>query len=190
MNLNPYASPALPAAEPGMISQFITSRRLVVILARWALICTVSAAPSFFWGCVLHHQVQQVMGMIAGVVVFILGYTMVECSAAYRRVVLWPHVRKTVWIGYGTRLAMSIIFPIALFVDMWTGMLSVMLIQSIAHKSDTAENASFLVVFLTTLVQGTLLNVVLFAYMALVWCIVWLCAKLWKGKGTESLEGE
>lgn len=159
-----------------MISQFVTSRRLTAILARWTLICVVSAGPSFFWGCVLHHQFEHIVGMIAGIAVFILGYTMVECSTAYRRVIRWPHVRRTVWIGYGTRLAMSIIFPIALMVDFWTGAISFSVVQSLT--SDDPDNASFFIVFLTTIVQGTLLNVVLFAYMALVWCLVWLVARL------------
>lgn len=187
MNLNPYASPALPAADPEMISQFISGRRLMVILARWTFICTVSAAPSFFWGCVLHHQLRHILAMIAGIVVFILVYTMVECSAAYRRVIAWPHMRRTFWIGYGTRLTISIIFPIALFVDTWTGMLSVMLIESNAVGGNPSENASFLIVFLTTMVQGTLLNIVLFAYMSLVWCVIWTASKLWNSNRVPAL---
>jgi hypothetical protein len=183
LKFNPYASPAAPAADPGMISQFITSRRLVAILARWTLICTVSAAPSFFWGCVLHHQFQHIMGMMAGIIVFILGYTLVECSVAYRRVIHWPHVRTMVWIGYGTRLTISIIFPIAIVVDAWTGMLSIAIVQPGSFEG--AGESGFLIVLLTTIVQGTFLNVVLFGYMGLVWCVVWLVAKL-RGRTGDS----
>jgi len=168
-----------------MIAQFITSRKLIAILARWTLICTVSAGPSFFWGCVLHHQIQHIMGMIVGIVLFILGYTMVECSAAYRRVIRWPHVRRTIWIGYGTRLVMSIIFPIALMVDMWTGIIAVGLIE--LPLSQGGSERSFFLVLLTTLIQGTLLNVVLFVYMGLVWIVVCSVAVISKRPGTESL---
>ena len=178
MNLNPYASPAAQAAEPGVISRFLTSRQLAAILLRWTFICCVSAAPSFFWGCVLHHALQHILGMIAGILVFILGYTLFECSSAYRRVIRWPHVRTTVWIGYGTRLTISIIFPIALMVDVWTGMISVAIMEP--ATLDGATDAGFLIVFLTTVLQGTLLNVVLFSYMGLVWFLVWLIACLWR----------
>ncbi len=178
MNFNPYASPASTPTDPGMISQFMSSRRLVAILARWTLICTVSAAPSFSYGCFLHHQPQHILGMIAGVVVFILGYTLVEASAAYRRVIRWRHVRTMVWIGYGTRVAISIIFPFAIVIDVWTGMLSVLIVNP--GYIDGKSGAGFLSVFLTTLVQGTFLNVVLLAYMGVVWCILWLAAKLWR----------
>ena len=74
--------------------------------------------------------------------------------------------------------------------DMWTGMISVMLVEASAFEGNSAENASFLIVFLTTIVQGTLLNVVLFAYMALVWCVVWMVAKLWNWNSAPTrLEG-
>ncbi len=179
MHLNPYSPPELATAEPGVVKSFLTSRRLLTIVARWTLICAVSAGPSFFWGCVLHHQAPQVTGMLCGILVFILGYTWIECSPVYRRVIRWPHVRTTVWIGYGTRLAISIIFPIAIFVDGLLGVCSMTIVQPSSMGEMRGEaDVGFLLVFLTTVVQGILLNLVLFAYMSLVWCLVWMIAQL------------
>ena len=114
------------------------------------------------------------MGMICGILVFVLAYTVVECTHYYQQIVTRPHIHRTVLIGYGTRILISIIFPVGLAVDMMTGVLSVAIIQNVspAHSIDLPESGaavSAFAVFLTTVVQGILLNVMLFAYMILVY---------------------
>ena len=86
-----------------------------------------------------------------------------------------PHVRRTLLIGYGTRLLMSLLFPLGLTLDMFLGVIAVSLVEtamSIPYGSD-ASRLTFAVVFVTTLVQGVLLNLVLVAYMALIFAVQW-----------------
>jgi hypothetical protein len=134
-------------------------------LGRWTLICTISAAPSFFWGCAINRGPHAIAGMLAGIFVFVLGYTLIECTYYYQQIITRPYVHRTALIGYGTRILISVIFPIGLFVDMFTGMLSVSFIESIFATSERGPNAGFLPVFLTTLVQGVLLNALLLVYI-------------------------
>ena len=137
--------------------------------------CGLSAAPSFFWGCTLHHATEHISAMLCGVGVFVLLYTALECSSVYRQLIDAPHVRRTLLIGYGTRLLMSLLFPVGLTLDMFLGVIAVSLVEtamSIPYGSD-ASRLTFAVVFVTTLVQGVLLNLVLVAYMALIFAVQW-----------------
>ena len=115
--------------------------------------------------------------MLAGILVFIGIYTVAECSPLYQRVSNRPHMRRTLIVGYGTRMAISIIFPIGLMVDMFTGVLAVAVVQETLFQTDGVQDALVLAVFLTTLVQGLLLNLILMAYMLVVFAAQWLWSK-------------
>jgi hypothetical protein len=62
-------------------------------------------------------------------------------------------------------------------VDMFVGALSLSLVESLALFG-VSEAPSFLQVFVTTLVQGVLLNIVLLGYMTAVYGILRLIAAL------------
>lgn len=138
-------------------------------LCRWTLICAISAAPSFFWGCALHAEPQHLAGMVCGILFFVLAYTVIECTHYYHQIMSLPHVHRTAVLGFGTRILISVIFPIGLFVDMFTGTWSVALVQDLFPASQGFSHgraaASFLQVFTTTIVQGALLNGLLLIYM-------------------------
>lgn len=118
--------------------------------------------------------------MIAGIVVFIVLYVLVERTQRVQRILSWRFARRTAWIGYGTRIAASIIFPIGMFPDVFCGMFSLgfsgwlfggntmMALRSEQTTFDESYAMVFTEFMLTTIVQGVLLNVVLFGYMIFV----------------------
>jgi hypothetical protein len=178
MTINPYAAPRI--LPPGICdeSQLWTPVRPLRSLARWTLICAISAAPSFFWGCGLHRELHHIAGMLCGIGVFVLAYTALECTQAYHQVMRLPYVYRTVLIGYGTRIAISILFPLGLALDMVVGVFSVTLVEDSFVVSASLENldysaANFFVVFLTTLLQGVLLNTLLFGFMVAIYAVQW-----------------
>ncbi len=183
MSANPYVSPQLMPVEPAIVVATEHRFRPLRAFGRWTLICCISAAPSFFWGCALHQGYNYVVGMLAGIFVFVLGYTLVECTTYYQQFVTKPHVRRTALIGYGTRVLVSVIFPVGLALDMIVGAASVSIVENVspvrsAEFAEVANAATGFTVFLTTIVQGLLLNVVLFAYMICVYGVLHLVARV------------
>ena len=140
-------------------------------LGFWTLICGVSAAPSLLWGWGLHPKPEQVFAMLLGILIFIVGYTLVTGIPFVQRLKRRQHVRTTLKVGYGTRLGMSIIFPVGLYIDMIPGILATALVENLM------DIESFGGVLLTTLVQGALLNVLLSLYMLLVYGLVRLFSR-------------
>lgn len=194
MNFNPYSSPQPVPVETAALAKPERRNRPLRALGRWTVICCISAAPSFFWGCALHREFEHIIGMICGILVFVLAYTFVECSHFYQQVITRPHMHRTVLIGYGTRILISVIFPVGLAVDMMTGIVSVEIIQRVvttnsASLPEVRIAASAFAVFLTTIVQGALLNIMLFAYMVCVYGILRVVACVrdrWSERKQES----
>lgn len=134
-----------------------------VVLRRvllWTLVCTVSAAPSFIVAANGFHR----GAMVLGVCLFILGYTAATSTEAFERFHRRPFMRRTLYIGYGGRMVLSVLFPIGMGVDMFPGMLSVSFVRNVLQL--TPE--SFLGTLATTCVQGTLLNLILVVFMSVV----------------------
>jgi hypothetical protein len=178
MTINPYAAPRVLPPDAFDESTLCTPVRPLRSLARWTLICAISAAPSFFWGCGLHRELQHIAGMLCGIGVFVLAYTAFECTQAYHQLIRMPYVYRTVLIGYGTRIAISILFPIGLALDMVVGIFSVTIVEDSFVVSASLQNldysaANFFVVLLTTLLQGVFLNTLLVAFMMMVYGIQW-----------------
>ncbi len=183
MSSNPYSSPksvsievTVPVVRPGHARPFRA-------LGRWTLICCISAAPSFFWGCAIHQGIQSVLAMLAGILVFVLGYTLVECTHYYQQIVTRPHVHRTVLVGYASRILVSVIFPVGLAIDMVIGAASVSIVENISplnsHQvTEVGSAATGFNVFLTTVVQGALLNLALFGYMLGVYGLLVVIAKV------------
>ena len=127
---NPYASPQVQPPPPPQRAEIEEPRALPSIgksILKWTLACSIAAGPSFFFGSSLARQTgfpAACAGMIAGIVVFIVLYVLVERTQRVQRILSWRFARRTAWIGYGTRIAASIIFPIGMFPDVFCGMFS------------------------------------------------------------------
>ena len=135
----------------------------------WAGICCVSAAPSFAWA----HEEFHRGAMVLGVALFTIAYTAFTSTERFEQFHRRPFVRRTLYIGYGARLAASIVFPVGVGMDLLPGMLSVNLVQG-AFRLNPHTFAGTL---LTTVVQGTLLNVLLGLFMLSVYGIQRLTMK-------------
>jgi hypothetical protein len=182
---NPWATPAALDEEP-IVAVHLTQHDFHPSYAwaffRWLVVCGLSAAPSFMWGLSLHSRVEAIAGMLSGVLLFVLIYTLAECSTFYQRLRKRNHVAASLKIGYITRIALSILFPIGMFIDMFVGMFATGISQSLfgynaellrdmQPGSPLIPSQDFLRVFLTTVIQGALLNILLFLYMLIVYTL-------------------
>lgn len=122
-----------------------------------AMVCTVSAIPSFLWAV----RSFDIAAMLLGVGLFICAYLTIW-NLAPGSLFTNYYVAWTVRIAYGIRLTISVVFPIGMAVDMIPGMISVNLI-----KGSPLGNSGFGETLAITLVQGILLHIVI-ALLALV----------------------
>ena len=134
-------------------------RRLLL----WTAVCVISAAPSF----VVAHQQYDQAAMVLGVCLFILVYTALTSTEAFERFHRRRFIRRTLYIGYGMRVAISIVFPIALFPDVFAGAISVSLVREILRL----EPQAFAGTLAATCISGALLNVIVFAFMGVVYAV-------------------
>lgn len=183
---NPFSPPPLPAEVPREIvadpEAVVTSvRRPLVSLMLWSVVCVISAAPSFYFGYGTVAR-EQAAAMGLGVAIFIGTYTLADQWSVRHRWRRSRNVALTLRIGYATRVLISIFFPIGMFVDVLCGMMSVGMIEAglpflLSENGEARSgvpNAGFGGTLLITLVQGVLLNIVLFGYMSVVLCVIQL----------------
>ena len=182
--INPFAVPISSAAiapERGNPDP-LPPPQLSRVGIKWLIICGIAAAPSFvFGGSIGNWRTAGVVGMVIGVLIFVIGYTALEFTTAVQQQMQKPASRRASWIAYMTRVGISIVFPIGVFVDIACGVFAVSLSSSVTGiqevgfaRSETVNvsDAAFCFQFaLTTLIQGFLLNLVLFGYMGIVWLI-------------------
>lgn len=125
-------------------------------LGQWTLICAACAIPSTLWA----GRQFDPQGMAAGVGVFIVAYAFVTSRAAFARVLDRPGVRTTLRVGFGFRVAVSVVFPLGMAADLYPGMVSMELVRRLDIRPETLGGT-----FLTTVVQGALLNLILGLFM-------------------------
>jgi hypothetical protein len=182
--VNPFAPPSDVDGSYAAASETDASPASRPSLARsistWTFICIVSAAPSFFWGWSTVAQ-EQVLAMLLGILVFIIGYICADQSRFAHRLRQNRNTQIALRFTYGTRIAISVLFPVAGFVDALVGMASISItftaMQAVgldprlSNPTARFDEAGFVACFVTTIVQGVLLNCVLAAYGCVVWVI-------------------
>ena len=112
---------------------------------------------------------------------FVIGYTAIEFTTAVQEQMQKPVSRRASWIAYFTRVVISIVFPVGIVVDMFCGIFAVGVSSAITGITEVgfrgndglieSDDVRFFQFLVTTVVQGVLLNLVLFAYMGIVWLI-------------------
>lgn len=180
--LNPYAPSAIAedAGEARRLAQNLrrddgaedeaAAPNLRRTFLRWFVVCGISAIPSFVFGLIVTGN--QFAGMIVGILMFVAGYTWLDFATAHRPWRRNPRIRRTLRIAYGTRIAISVLFPIGGFLDVICGTLSMAITTPLTGVVSPGEQSlGFFGAVLTTLVQGCLLNVVLGIYALLVHAI-------------------
>lgn len=173
---NPFTPPTTDVTAAAAPRTTYGRPKLSVSCFTWLAICAVSAAPSFYWGIGTIAQ-QQVIAMLTGILMFVAAYVAIDQSdwALWLRNV--PGARLTLRITYGIRIAMSIIFPAGLFVDLLCGWISIGLVSAVGagvslEPRSGADNASFFVCLAVTLIQGIVLNIVLAGFALPIFGIV------------------
>jgi predicted Zn-ribbon and HTH transcriptional regulator len=136
---------------------FDVLRRLLL----WTVVCGISAAPSFYWAMADQFDV---LAMVTGVVVFIFALTALTSTRRFMRFRDRPFVRRTLYIGYGLRVLVSLIFPAGLMLDMVPGLFSISAVQALG-----VPEKSYVGTLMITLVQGSILNAILSVLMMLMW---------------------
>jgi hypothetical protein len=140
-------------------------------------VCGIAALPSFFWGFAMTGG--EITGMLLGIFLFAVGYTLIDFRTA-----AWPirqkkTIRRTLRFTYGTRIAISVLFPVGGYLDAICGIFSLGLISSVFGESiERLDGMGFRLTLLTTIVQGCLLNIVLAVYGLLVFGVYGLVGAL------------
>jgi hypothetical protein len=170
---NPYAPSAELETSQGILppadhtTDPVKRASLFWTFVRWFVVCTISAVPSFVVGVGL--ATNQIAAMLLGIAMFIVGYTVLDYATAETKVRRNTRVSRTLKIAYGTRIAISIIFPIAMFLDMICGMVSLTLTQSLLLFDQFEQGQmGFWATLITTIVQGFVLNAVIAVYAILI----------------------
>lgn len=197
--VNPYAAPTsietghfdddaalLPAPRPGKV------------LIKWLTVCVIAAAPSFYFGGGIGGwRTPEILGMVMGILVFVVGYSLIEFLPQVQSALQKKAQHRATRIAYITRIVISVLFPIGIFVDLYCGIFSVFVSSTITGEqgfprasSTDAPSLRFLYHLLTTLIQGTVLNIILFSYMLIVYGFLRIAGvdNSLRGKKTPSTE--
>ena len=178
---NPYAAPASVAAPVLLEDQRPLPPPVPsAVIAKWLIVCMIAAAPSFFFGGGLGGwRFPETMGMITGILIFVAGFSSMEFLPSIRSLMRQRAKRKATRIAYITRMVISVVFPIGIFIDIYCGAISVSVSGAVTGVNGFAMGGTnygserpmirFFTFLLTTLLQGTLLNIILFAYMMIVY---------------------
>ena len=156
---NPYAAPKEFSEPPPTSPQEVPpATSFVNSLARWTVVCGISAISSFILGLEGRSNLSLVAAMVSGIVVFAVAYAFVDRKLFWRKLMADPVTRNSIYWAYGLRMAASIIYPIGIINDMFAFMLfGGFLMMPFAFLFGNAEPP--VSTFFMTITQGIALNV-------------------------------
>ena len=181
--VNPYASPSSIASatliESGDLQTQPKPPKPGLVIIKWMLVCFIAAGPSFcFGGMIGNWRGPEVLGMLVGILVFVAGYSAIEFIPQIQLAMNQRAKRRASRTAYISRMVISILFPIGVFFDMYCGVVSLGISSVLTggewNFKDSTNGVDFpvfrfLTFLMTTVIQGTLLNILVFAYMLLVY---------------------
>ena len=170
---NPYAPTASSSSIQDQLTRELVDARdtdyepstLGWTAFRWFSICTLCAVPSFIVGWSISEG--RYDAMLTGIVIFSLAYTFLDYGTARQSWRRKRMIRRTLRTMYGTRIAITILFPIGYALDLFCGAFSIQITQAIAGSEFTSSDTvmhRFDAVLLTTVIQGCIMNLVVAAY--------------------------
>ena len=112
-----------------------------------------------------------------GIATFIGFFVYLESREWTQRKLLDRSLRSAVKTGFVTRVIISVVFPLAMVIDLWCGMISISLVAALFESAPPTRAGSYDVhpifvfgwFYTTTIVQGIILNVVLGTFTMLVY---------------------
>ena len=133
----------------------------------WTAVCSISAVPSFLVGLGFAGNWNWPW-MALGVLMFIAGYV-----AADRLTFNWVFrrraaVRLSLGITFVIRVVATVVFPVALFVDMCCGIASSQVIIALGHGPSGSSGLPGPIVLIWTLSQGVVMN----ALLSIIWVVL------------------
>ena len=105
--------------------------------------------------------------MLLGIVLFAACMTLATSTDRFYALSRKTFVRRTLYAGYGIRVAMTIVAPIGFYIDVYPGLLSIDIVEAIAPN--WMRPNGFAATLLITLLQGTILNLMVSAFMLVAW---------------------
>lgn len=139
-----------------------TVRRCIL----WVVIAFVAGTTSFMLGLTANEASPTAMAL--GIAIYGCFIGLASSSRGFRRRLQRPFVERSFRIGYGLRLAVCIVPGAAFAVDMFPGILAVMAGEAFERYVVFDIFASTLV---STLVQGTLINILILLVVASAWLV-------------------
>lgn len=168
---NPYAAPQHTALIAAQESQLRTTapKTLIRTVTLWLVVCGAGATPSFIVAMSLLSHPWKVPAMVAGVLIFTAGCIAVDLLVLSSYLAQYPRLRSAVRASYGIRVAISVMLPVGIAVDIFCGAMSTGLTQLLL--GGTPADLSIFAIILTVLIQGLLLNVLVWAVVPLIYAI-------------------
>jgi len=161
---NPYAlMHDLRSDEAERASRPRSNLSIAKTLFVWTLVCSLSAAPSFYFA-ISQMAKDQAAAMILGVIIFIAIYTLADLVSREFPARKNVHLRRIMRATFLVRSMMVVVFPLSLFTDLWLGMIAVGITTSLWRVFDREflqNQMTFSMTLATTLLQGCLLSVLL-----------------------------
>jgi hypothetical protein len=126
----------------------------------WAFVCSVSATPSLILGLM---KKQDFAGMALGIASFVFIYAAFSGTEIVARLYRDPFIHRAFKIGFWTRVLISIP-PFGFVADIYFGIVALTVTTRLEFPAH-----GFQLAFVATLMQGVFLNIILFAYMGLIY---------------------
>lgn len=178
MTTNPFATPeAADLPLDAIPVESVTLKRVMRTFGTWLFVCGVSAVPSFSLGLGVTQHPLRIPAMLSGIASWSLLYTLADLQFfRHWREQSRPFHRAMV-NGFGLRVLISILLPVGVSADMLPGAMSIGIVSMIFHPGEPTQLASFAAVLLTTLLQGALLNVLVWSVVLILFSLLLLVAR-------------
>ena len=137
----------------------------------WLTLCVVCSIPSYVLASTAEFLP---IALSLSVILFSVLMTWVTSTQTFYFLSRIRYMRKCMYIGYGIRVCLSIIFPAGVFVDLFTGVVTIIALEPL---SEIMPREGFLIAFIGTFIQGTMMNCVVTLLILIIWVVPWWNAK-------------
>ena len=182
--VNPFAAPPLESMDslPRQTNGYFRKRTFSEALFIWLGTSLVCAAPSFLLGLSLGDSPAHLAGMLTGIGLFVVTLAMLDVYFVRPRFHSNPRVLRTLRFSYQSRVLLSILLPVTIFIDVTLGSISIALVgaipvlgEAVRLGPNAVEQVSqatiFFGILLTTILHGLLLNITAICGMFPFWWI-------------------
>ncbi|MEM9296653.1 MAG: hypothetical protein AAGA57_12710, partial [Planctomycetota bacterium] len=173
----------------------LESTDITKAIGLWSAVVLVCGAPSFVLGLFTAGNTVSILAMLSGLAIVIGLYVVWTVSPRGRRIRRMPFVMSTAYIGYGTRIALSLIAltGVGAIPDMVVGIFVGAMLDTLTGASiDTLPDVSpaevakhFAIILVWTLLTAAVWNVIILVYMAIVYGLQRLFRKMPTGRPGE-----